>query len=232
MAECAAEIAAAWRAGELSEAHIARCEASRGRVQFEYIRKNVPSAVEESLEGLRRVASIVAAMRDFSHPSGGKKAPADLGDVLRTAATVARNEWKRVAELTIDVDDDVPKVACLRDELGQVFLNLIVNAAHAIAAAQRNTQGSIRISARRDRDFVEVRVRDTGTGIPAEVRSRVFDPFFTTKAVGQGTGQGLAICYATVVEKHAGQIDFESELGVGTTFIVRLPIVDVTVAVV
>jgi signal transduction histidine kinase len=200
-------------------------------MQFEYIRKNVPSAIDESLEGLRRVASIVAAMRDFSHPSGGKKAPADLGDVIRTAATVARNEWKHVADLVIDVDDSVPKVPCLRDELGQVFLNLIVNAAHAIGEAKRGTQGSIRISARRVQKFVEVRVQDTGAGIPADVRTRVFDPFFTTKPVGQGTGQGLSICYATVVEKHDGQIDFESEPGVGTTFIVRLPIVEATVAV-
>ncbi len=116
---------------------------------------------------------------------------------------------------------------CLRDEVNQVVLNLIVNAAHAIDAVVlggANGKGTIRVETIHDDGWAEIRVSDTGPGIPEKARERVFDPFFTTKPVGKGTGQGLAIAYSVIVEKHGGEISFETEAGNGTTFIVRLPV--------
>jgi signal transduction histidine kinase len=118
-------------------------------------------------------------------------------------------------------------VPCLPGELNQVILNLVVNAAHAIAerpGGRDGEKGRITVSTRRDGSWVEIRVGDTGAGIPPHVRERIFDPFFTTKPVGKGTGQGLAIARSVVVDKHAGTIAFETKTGVGTTFIVRLPL--------
>jgi signal transduction histidine kinase len=118
-------------------------------------------------------------------------------------------------------------VPCLAGEINQVLLNLVVNASHAIADVPREQGGlgTITLSTRRDGDAVEISVADTGTGIPDHVRDKVFDPFFTTKEVGKGTGQGLMLAHAVVVKKHGGRIWFDSELGKGTTFFIRLPIV-------
>ncbi|MBN9520493.1 HAMP domain-containing histidine kinase, partial [bacterium] len=125
----------------------------------------------------------------------------------------------------LDLAPDLPPIPGLAGELNQVFLNLLVNAAHAVAAAPGGDgrKGTITISTRCAGNLVEVCVADTGCGIPEDVRGRVFDPFFTTKPVGQGTGQGLAIAHAAVVKRHGGAITFETEVGKGTTFVVRLP---------
>ncbi|HJU40310.1 MAG TPA: ATP-binding protein [Tahibacter sp.] len=197
------------------------------RRKLDFVRSNAADAFSESQDGLNRVATIVAAMKQFSHPSAGEKELVDLADVVRTTVTVARNEWKYVATLETQFDPELPEVRCLRDEISQVILNLVVNAAHAIAdvvAGDRDARGRVVISTHRVGDHAELRVCDTGTGIPEKIRARVFDPFFTTKGVGQGTGQGLAMAYSTIVDKHGGQIFLESEVGVGTTFFVRLPL--------
>jgi signal transduction histidine kinase len=124
-----------------------------------------------------------------------------------------------------DLDPALPPVRCLSDEVSQVFLNLIVNAAHAIEDSPRaGAGGLITITSRLDGDKVEVRVADNGTGIPAAVRHKVFDPFFTTKDVGRGTGQGLPLAHAVVVQRHGGSLRFETEEAAGTTFIVTLPL--------
>ncbi|MDZ7261462.1 MAG: ATP-binding protein, partial [candidate division KSB1 bacterium] len=139
----------------------------------------------------------------------------------------ARNEWKYVAELETDFATDLPLVPCFPGEFNQAILNILVNAAHAIADVVgdgSNGKGTITISTRRQGHWAEIRIKDTGTGIPEEVRPRIFDPFFTTKEVGKGTGQGLAIAHSVIVEKHGGTITFETELGQGTTFILRLPL--------
>jgi len=150
-----------------------------------------------------------------------------LNHLIETTALVSRTRWKYVADLKTDFDSGLPAVTCMAGELGQVILNLLVNGADAIADAiqgKLGEQGTLSIRTRRVGEFAEIRVSDTGTGIPPEVRSKVFDPFFTTKPVGSGTGQGLSICYAIVTKKHRGTISFETEVGAGTTFIVRLPI--------
>ena len=165
-------------------------------------------------------------MKQFSHPGSREKVETDLNEALATTITVARNEWKYVAEVETDFAPDLPHVACLPGELNQVFLNLIVNAAHAIEdmVAERG-KGTIRIGTRRAGEHVEIRIADSGCGIPEANLTRIFDPFFTTKKVGKGTGQGLAIAHDVVASKHGGTIRVESTPGEGTTFIVRLPLV-------
>ncbi|MEW6657097.1 MAG: PAS domain S-box protein [Thermodesulfobacteriota bacterium] len=192
----------------------------------EYLEQEIPKAIAQSLEGVARVAKIVRAMKDFSHPGTGEKTALDINKAVESTITVARNEWKYVAEMVTDLAPGLPLVPCLPDEFNQVLLNLIINGAHAIGevlAQGGQNKGTITISTREDGDWVEVRVKDTGPGIPPEIRSKIFDPFFTTKEVGKGTGQGLAISHSVIVDKHGGTISFESEMGQGTTFIIRLP---------
>ena len=166
-------------------------------------------------------------MKDFSHPDFEAKAPTDLNQAIESTVTVARNEWKYVADLDLVLDPQLPLVPCLPGEINRVILNLVVNAAHAIGdvvGAGAGGKGRIRVSTSRQGDWAEIRVQDTGTGIPEPVRARIFDPFFTTKAVGKGTGQGLSLAHLVVVKQHGGTIEFETVLGQGTTFIVRLPL--------
>ena len=181
------------------------------------------------MEGLGRITVIVQAMKEFSHPGGVEKTAVDLNHCIRSTATVSHNEWKYVADLALDLEDDLPAVLCLPGELNQAILNMIVNAAHAIGDAvgeEAARKGKITIRTRQDGAWVEIRVTDTGTGIPEAIRSKIFDPFFTTKEVGRGTGQGLAIARSVIVDKHRGTLAVESEVGNGTTFIIRLPIDD------
>ena len=192
----------------------------------EYLRSEVPNAIAQSLDGIERVTGIVRAMKDFSHPGGAGKTIIDLNRSIESTITVARNEWKYVADVVLELEPSLPPIECMPGELNQVILNMTVNAAHAIAdvvAHTPDTKGTITISTRSIGDSVEMRIADTGTGMPAEVVSKIFDPFFTTKGVGRGTGQGLAISRSVIVDKHRGTIKVESTPGVGTTFIITLP---------
>ncbi len=202
-------------------------EAAAQAVDVEYLLEEVPKAVEQSLDGVQRVETIVRAVTEFSHPGTDQQRPTDLNRAITTTIAVSRNEWKYVAELVTEFDPDLPPVPCLPGEFNQVMLNLIVNAAHAIAAALGDSpedKGTITVRTRREGDWAEIRIRDTGSGIPAAIRTRIFDRFFTTKEVGRGTGQGLAIARSVVVDKHGGTLTFETEEGKGTTFIIRLPL--------
>lgn len=194
---------------------------------LEYLKGEVPAAIEQSLEGLNRVAKIVRAMKDFSHPGTEDKVAVDLNRALEGTITVSRNEWKYVAEIITDLDPALPLVHCLPQELNQVFLNIIVNAAQAIREmVDGNPQDkkSITVSTRLDDDWAEIRISDTGPGIPEGIRHKIFDPFFTTKEVGKGTGQGLAISHTVIRDKHKGTLTFETAEDVGTSFIIRLPL--------
>lgn len=200
----------------------------------EYLLEEVPSAVQQTLEGIDRVTNIVRAMKEFAHPGNSEMTLIDLGKAIENTAMVARNEWKYVAELVTVLAPDLPLVPCLPGEINQVLLNMIVNAAHAIAEAFGETselQGKITVSTGVDSGHAEIRISDNGKGIAPQHLDKIFNPFFTTKAAGKGTGQGLAIARTVVVEKHSGQIDVESEVGVGTTFIIRLPLEQATEAV-
>lgn len=196
------------------------------RTDAGYLLEEIPNAVDQTLEGVSRVSTIVSAMKEFSHPGTKEKIPVDLNHAIDGTITVARNEWKYVADLETNFDSALPLIDCLPGEFNQVILNLIVNAAHAIANAAREggpDKGKITVQTRTLSDWAEIRIQDTGSGIPEEIRGRIFDPFFTTKEIGKGTGQGLAIARSVVVDKHGGTIHFETEMGKGTTFIIRLP---------
>ena len=208
-------------------ASVAAVEGVAEEIDVDYLVEDIPKAIEQSLGGLRRVSEIVHAMKEFSHPGKEEKSFTDLNKAMESTITVSRNEWKYVAEVVTDFDAELPLVPCLPGEINQLLLNLIINAAHAIEGGiseGSEEKGTITISRKKQDDFAEVRVRDTGTGIPPEICERVFDPFFTTKEIGKGTGQGLAIARSVVVDKHQGSIDFETVSGEGTTFIVRLPL--------
>ncbi|PWU00851.1 MAG: hypothetical protein C5B51_24230 [Terriglobia bacterium] len=193
---------------------------------FEYLRNEVPRAIEQLLEGVDHVARIVRAMKEFSHPGPAEKMPVDINRAIESTILVSKNEWKYIAEVSTDLEPDLPLVPCLAGELNQVILNLIVNAAHAIAEFNKDSgrKGSIHITTCKSTGGVEIHVRDTGGGIPEAIQSKVFDPFFTTKPMGKGTGQGLAIAHAVIVQKHNGTIRFESEPGSGTRFVIGLPL--------
>lgn len=189
-----------------------------------FFETEVPEAIGQALEGISRVASIVAAMKSFGHPDGGQQEPADINGCVTNTAVVTRNEYKYVAELDTELGE-LPLVMCFPGDLKQVFLNLVVNAAHAIAERfPEGTLGLIRIATQQAGEHVVITVADNGAGIPNEIAAKVFDPFYTTKEVGRGTGQGLALARAVVEERHGGHITFASEPGKGTTFTVRLPI--------
>jgi two-component system, NtrC family, sensor kinase len=198
--------------------------------RLDWLREEIPRAIAESMDGLERVSTIVSAMKEFSHPSAAEKEMTDLHDAITTTITVARHEWKYVADIETHFDPAVPSIPCLRNQLNQVVLNLIVNASHAIAERLGDgaSKGKITITTELSNAEVELRVQDDGVGIPPGVASRIYDPFFTTKPVGKGTGQGLSIARSVVVERHGGSIRFESTPGVGTCFFIRLPITAAT----
>lgn len=194
-------------------------------IDLDYLLEEAPRAFDQTLEGIGHVAKIVKAMKEFAHPGSDEKSPVDLNHSIETVIAVARNEWKYVAKVQTDLAENLPCVPGLPGELNQVFLNLLVNAAHAVQAngGTPDRKGRITFTTRRAGSAVEVRVEDTGCGIPESARNRIFDPFFTTKPLGQGTGQGLALVHSVVVQRHGGTITFESQVGQGTAFVVRLP---------
>jgi signal transduction histidine kinase len=211
--------------GSLTKQVIDDAVAEREKVDWEFLRDEIPKAIDQTIEGLNQVATIVRAMKDFSHVDHRGIAAADLNQAIQSTLIVARNELKYVADVNCDFGQLSP-VFCNLGDLNQVFLNLLVNAAHAIRDVNKpeGRKGRIEVRTRQDGQFVEVAISDSGTGIPEEIREKIFDPFFTTKEVGKGTGQGLSIARSIVVKKHGGTLTFETEMGHGTTFYVRLPV--------
>ena len=215
------------KAGQIDSTTISDLENKLADADLSFLLSEVPSAISQSLQGIEHVTRIVGAMKEFSHPGVEEKVAIDINKAIESTITITSNEWKYVADVNTSFDLELPPVLCLPGEITQVVLNIIINAAHAIADCCKDNEGYkgiIAVQTGRDGDWVEIRISDTGGGIPESAQSKIFDPFFTTKEVGQGTGQGLAISHAVIVEKHAGTIQFETELGQGTTFIIRLPI--------
>jgi PAS domain S-box-containing protein len=213
--------------GPVSPEHLRQfCELHQ-KCDMEYLLKEIPNAIDQSLEGVQRVAKIVKGFKEFSHPGSEEKRAININQAIETTITVARHVWKYCADVDTALDSALPLVPCLVGEFNQVMLNLIVNSAHAIGSVVEQSgkgKGTITISTRRDGEWARIAVADTGAGIPVEFQSRVFEPFFTTKEVGKGTGQGLALAHNVIVNRHQGQLWFESEVGHGTTFFVRLPL--------
>ena len=215
------------KTGASLEDSISAVQQQMESADLDYLRQEIPDAIDQTLEGVSRVSKIVTSMRQFSHPGTGKKTAVDINKALEATITVARNEWKYVADLETDFDPRMPLVSCLPGEINQVMLNLLINAAHAVEDASnngRNGKGKIRVSTKLGNDAVKIFISDSGNGIPESIQQRIFDPFFTTKKVGKGTGQGLAIAHRVITEKHHGSISFETEQSVGTTFVVSLPL--------
>jgi two-component system NtrC family sensor kinase len=211
----------------LEQESVAQLRRLAEELDFDFLAEEVPRALSANTEGLERIAKIVLSIKEFAHPGQEEKQPADINKAIKNTITVARNEWKYVAEVVTDLDPDLPPVPCVVGELNQVVLNLIVNAAHAIADVMDESvekRGLITITTRQRDGLAEISVADNGSGIPEEIRNRIFDPFFTTKEPGKGTGQGLAIAYRAVVDNHKGKIALESNEGEGAKFIIRLPL--------
>ncbi|MFT5924521.1 MAG: two-component system NtrC family sensor kinase [Paraglaciecola sp.] len=194
---------------------------------MDFVLDEIPLAIKQTIEGLQRVKKIIAAMKSFSHPNQGEMSLVDITEAIESTKTVSRSEWRYIAELATNYSKNLPKINCLRDEFNQVILNFIVNAAHAIEekyGQKSATMGCINIDVYQQHNNIKIMIKDDGIGMSTEVKDRVFDPFFTTKVVGKGTGQGLSLAYLVIVEKHKGTIEVKSELNVGTTFTISIPI--------
>jgi len=212
--------------GGVSAALLEEVAAAQREADWAYLKDEIPRAMEHMQEGLGRVSTIVRGMKDFSHVDrSNEKSAGDINRAIESTLIVVRNELKHVADVETELGE-LPEVLCQLGDLNQVFLNLLINAAHAIGDVVKGTEarGVIRITTRAAADWVEIAISDSGTGVPEEVRDKMFDPFFTTKEVGKGTGQGLALARAVVVDNHGGTLTFVSEMGKGTTFLVRLPL--------
>jgi two-component system, NtrC family, sensor kinase len=221
LSQCCDETAAAPPSPDFVAAEFRRLAQ---KIDMRYLLQEIPDALAQTQDGVERVVTIVRAMKEFAHPDSKGMARADINKALLNTLTVARNELKYVAEVETDFGE-LPPVLCSASDMNQVFLNLLVNAAHAIADVVRGTEqkGKIRIHTELSGAMVLIAISDTGSGIPENIRERIFDPFFTTKEVGRGTGQGLAIA-RSVVDRHKGTLTFETQVGRGTTFFIRLPI--------
>lgn len=219
------------REGKACDDLLGEVDRSVQEADMEYLHEELPKAFEQTLEGVHRVSKIVQSMKAFAHPGTADKVPVDINRAIETTILVSRNEWKYVADLQTDLAPSLPLIPGVPGDINQVILNVLVNAAQAISEVVEGGslgKGKIWISTRQDDSWVEIRIRDTGKGIPVEIRPRIFDPFFTTKEVGKGSGQGLAISYRAIVERHHGTITFETEIDQGTTFIIHLPVKEPT----
>lgn len=206
---------------------IQEINAIRREVDLSFLVNEIPQAIEQSLEGIKRVSTMLAAMRDFSHIDERRANSVDINRVIQSTVVICRNEYKYIADILLDLDDNLPRVICCQDDMNQVLLNLIINAAHSIEEKQKadtKQRGTIRIRTQKQDRHVVISVSDTGTGISDTVREKMFEPFFTTKKAGKGTGQGLSIIRSIVEDKHKGRLEYETEMEKGTVFHIYLPV--------
>lgn len=217
----------ACKQGQINDKLLDEMQETIDEADFEYLSEEIPVAVEQTLDGVNRVRKIVQSMKEFSHPGTSEKAMVDIHHIIENSVTVTINQWKYCADLKLDFDDNMPQIRCDASEISQVMVNLIINASHAIIEKNGKNaaeKGLIKISTQKKDPWAQIRITDTGTGIPKDICEKVFDPFFTTKEVGQGTGQGLAISRTVIVERHHGRLEIESKSGDGTSFIIKLPL--------
>lgn len=194
---------------------------------WDYLKEEIPLAIAQSSTGVEQVSTIVLAMKEFAHPGTKDKQKVDLNKLIETTTILSRNEWKYAAELELKLDPSLPMVSCQGNEISQVLLNVIINGAHAIVdkngGGADGEKGLISIATGQHDQQVEIKVKDSGIGIPEELVHRIFDPFFTTKEVGKGTGQGLAIAHNIITNKHCGTLEVETSQHEGTTVFIRIP---------
>jgi PAS domain S-box-containing protein len=224
------DLFSACQKGSVDEEQIAHMNEVIDEADLDYLLEEIPLALTQSQQGIESISHIVLAMKEFSHPGTEDKELVSVNHVVENTVTVTKNEWKYVSEIELDLDETLPLIPCYTQKIGQVVMNLIVNAAHAIGDVidkEASELGKIHISTTMNGEMVEIRIKDSGTGIPQDIVDRIFDPFFTTKGVGKGTGQGLAIARSEIVDKHKGSLTCESVVGKGTTFVIRLPVTEV-----
>lgn len=193
------------------------------KADYEYLLEEMPAAANQSLEGVGRIRDIISAVKFYAHPGATDKQQVNLNEVIRNTVIVTRNQWKYGSELDMKLDEDLPPIIANDGQMTQLLVNLIVNASDAIDSSGKDGLGRIEIETRSLDGSVELIIRDSGTGIPEDIRAKIFDPFFTTKPPGKGTGQGLTICRNIVCDKHDGTIDARPGKNGGTEFIVTLP---------
>lgn len=212
---------------EANDSTTGEIRAMEEQMDIEFLMKEIPQAISQSIDGIKLVSKIVSAMRDFSHIDDTRKVAADINKAINSTIIILRNKIKHIADVEKDLDESLPQIVCCVDDMHQVFLNLLINASHSIEdviESGASSRGRITVKTSHDADDVIISISDTGTGIPAEIRRKIFEPFFTTKSKNRkGTGQGLAIVRSIVEGKHSGRIELDSEVGVGTTFTIRLP---------
>ncbi len=198
-------------------------------IDYEFISSELPLAIKQSEEGISKVDKIVKAMKNFAHPGLKIKTKSDINKGIADSIIISKNEWKYCADLIFEPDENLPPVFCQLDEINQVILNMIVNAAHAIQekfGQKPEEKGKIEIKTYAEGDFAVIEITDNGCGIPEENIPKIYDPFFTTKEVGKGSGQGLAIARNIIVNEHNGSIQVESKVGMGTKFVIKIPFDD------
>jgi len=216
------------RSNCVEEGLLQEIETMEEAMDMAYLEREIPNAINQSLEGISKVSQLVSAMKEFSHPGKDRKGWADINRSIASTVKIAQNEWKYVAELELDLEKDLPLVYCHIGEINQVVLNMIINAAQTIKekaadADSATSKGKITVRTRLLGDHVSILIEDTGKGIPNVLLDKIFNPFFTTKDLGVGTGQGLAISREIILQRHSGQINVQSVEGVGTTFTLDLP---------
>jgi PAS domain S-box-containing protein len=217
------------KSNSISNDIIQQVEECVEEIDLPYLEEEIPIAVEHTLKGVDRITNIVQAMKIFAHPGMLKKEPININKEIEKTITITRNEWKYVAEMIKDFDTALPLVPCFRAEFNQVILNMIVNAAHAVAEVNEvnpTKKGTICIKTRHEGNWAKIHISDSGAGIPDDIRHKIFDLFFTTKGPGKGSGQGLAISHSVIVDKHHGRLDLKSQEGKGTIFIIEIPMTE------
>jgi PAS domain S-box-containing protein len=200
---------------------------TRESLDIEFLCNEVPESIDQAVEGVDRITTIVRAMKGFSHPGTENKVAMNINELVESTLIVSKNVWKYIADVKTEYSQDLPYVLCLPAQFNQVILNIIVNATHAIEEkfiSETEKKGLIIIKTYMHNNSIFITISDNGSGISEEIKNKVFNPFFTTKQVGKGTGQGLSIAHDSIVNKHSGTIDFNSVTGEGTTFIISIPV--------
>ena len=199
-------------------------EVNENQGDLDYLIDEIPKALQENMNGIQIVRKIVMAMKNFSHPGLKTMKRSSINEAVSSTVTITKNVWKYNAEVVTELKDTLPEVMCHIGDVNQVFLNMITNSCDAISEKNPDSPDKIIIRTDYDEDFVYITIEDNGSGISKDAQEKIFQPFFTTKQVGKGTGQGLALSYDIIVNKHNGDIIVESEPGKGTKFTIKLPI--------
>lgn len=212
---------------EDTQRYVESIEACINEIDLPYLFTEIPQAIQQADDGVERVSKLVLAMKEFSHPGSKEKELTDINKIIRTTIQISQNEWKYCADVDLNLAEALPLIPCHPSDIGQVLLNLLVNAAHAIKErlerSPNTPKGRIRISTICSEKKITMKIIDNGCGIPENIINKIFDPFFTTKEVGKGTGQGLTIARSIILNKHGGDIEVTTEVGQGTTFTIHLP---------